>query len=272
MKRSLIKDLTKPAEGAFPVYFIAGLAGHVLHYRPLARLLAERWLLRGILYPVYAGGSPRTASLEDLADQMRAALDDPQDPVVLAGYSVGGTIAYEIAVALRRQGRRAGVVMIDSQPRSLRRQLRKRRLPMVRRAIRLGRKVVQGWQGLMGRQAHRDPDAPPEVKWTPEDPQVRIFQIESREAVRAYVPPGSDVPVVILKAVTPRVPLWLARIYWPGADNGWRFVAPVAAVLPVSATHHTIMEGETQLALASALAEGCGIIHDALARETRSGP
>ena len=264
MKRSLIKDLTKPAEGARPVYFFGGLASHVLTYRPLARVIDDRWWLRGVLYPVYAGGDPNVASIEALASSMRTALDDAEDPIVLSGFSVGGTIAYQIAVHLTAQGRRAGVVMIDSQPAELRKLWLQRRHPKVRRAIRLFRKARNFLQKARQKQEDHDPKALPEFTWTPEDPQVRIFQRENREAARIYLPPRSNVPVVMLKAVPPRIPRWIARICWPVRDNGWGLVAPVLGVLPVSAGHHTIMARENHPDVAAALNKGFQMICDRL--------
>ncbi|RDW12032.1 alpha/beta fold hydrolase, partial [Paracoccus thiocyanatus] len=73
----------------------------------------------GLQHPGLDPGVPMPASLAELARDYagRIATLAPQGPVHLAGWSVGGILAQEIAVILAAAGRKAGVVaMLDSYP------------------------------------------------------------------------------------------------------------------------------------------------------------
>ena len=267
MKRSLIKDLTKPAEGARPVYFIAGLAGHVLHYRPLARQLDRQFWVRGILFPVFAGDDVSIADVPDLAERMMEAFHEAPEPIVIVGYSIGGTVAYDMACRLAAQGRRVSVVMIDTSVRHLRMRMIAERSPLRRVEVATKRGVrrllVTPTVGLknfatLGRFKRK--------AWRPELPEAQRFKDESWAASRSYVPPKSDVPIVMIRAVPPWQPDWTRTVYWPEADRGWGAVAPVIAVVPSPGTHVSIAEPKNFDALAAALNQAITTTFDYLDR------
>ncbi len=114
----------QPAGSKLP-FFCVHAGGNVLCYRELGRLLGpER--------PVFAlqdtatyspAGAP--ATVEETAAQYVAAIlsAQPQGPYHLGGWSMGGTVAYEMAVQLEAKGAKMGLVALldvplfeDSQP------------------------------------------------------------------------------------------------------------------------------------------------------------
>jgi len=241
VQRALLKDLTR-AEGAEGlVHVVAGLSGHPMQFRPLARRLSGAWRMRGVLYPIWAGGDAHCPSVEALAGDMVPALADAAEPVILFGYSFGGTVAYAIACRLAQQGRRTAVVMLDSHVAELRRRAW-RKQPLLLRGLRRARKGVRRVLRTLPREAllRLRGKGPLPGGWAPRDEPLRSFHFESLAASRRYVPPRSDVPIVMIRAVKPKGPAWLRRIWWPEKDHGWGDVAPVVAVLPCPATHLTI--------------------------------
>ncbi|HSK80047.1 MAG TPA: alpha/beta fold hydrolase, partial [Thermoanaerobaculia bacterium] len=91
--------LIRPGEGT-PLFLVHPVGGSVLCYRDLAQALGDR--------PVWALQSPENppSRLEEMAAAYLSALRpaQPQGPYRLAGWSMGGTLAYEMARQLRSQG------------------------------------------------------------------------------------------------------------------------------------------------------------------------
>ncbi|KGJ05637.1 enterobactin synthase [Paracoccus halophilus] len=110
------------AEGdadAAPLFLIHPAGGLSWGYRMLARRIAPSRRVYGLQHP---GLDPDIAMPGDLGalarDYMRRVADlVPQGPVHLAGWSVGGILAQEMAVQLRDAGHEVGLVaMLDSYP------------------------------------------------------------------------------------------------------------------------------------------------------------
>ena len=254
MKFAPVKDIAKADKDARSVYFVAGLAGHVLRYRPLARLLKSKWRMRGIHYPVFLDGSTEVPDIATLARQMRPAVDDGDDPVVIVGYSVGGVFAYEIARELRENGRRAIVVMIDTKPRRLVGERNRRRPPWKKFLLRYARgaqRVFITWPRAMLNVFKTK--AKVGAQWVPDEAEVKAFYVESMRAARGYFPPKSDIPIVMIRAVPPILPAWLRGFYRIGRDHGWHLVAPVVGVVNSPGDHLTIAEPENAQMLAESL-------------------
>ncbi len=221
---SLLKPLAKDADGAPVIYIVPGLSGHALEFRPLARALAPRWALIGVLYPVFTGSDTRYERLQDLAKDMVRDFEDLPDPIILAGYSIGGTIAYEMACLLRSQQRKVALVMIDSSVRALRYAI-PRPIRRLRKYLLLRPRRFLGFSEL----------ARPRRVLKQES--VRIFDVDQRQAVRDYQPTKSDVPVVMVRAISGLI--W--RNYWQGRDYGWSRVATVTDSIKCRGNHNTIV-------------------------------
>jgi len=110
------------AEGdgqAAPLFLIHPAGGLAWGYRGLARRIAPARRVWGLQHPGLDPAVAMPDSLAELAQDYarRIVALAPQGPVHLAGWSVGGILAQEIAVILSEAGRKAGLVaMLDSYP------------------------------------------------------------------------------------------------------------------------------------------------------------
>lgn len=255
MRYPAFKSLTKATEAARPAYLIAGFGGHVLEFRPLARAIADKWHLIGVHYPIFAGGSDNCSSIAALSSEMAAHFDDVEGPIVLIGYSIGGTFAYHIATLLRQDGKDVSVVLIDTTINAL----RAKRGPFVRAL----QTVLLTWpRRLAGR-----PERKAAPLWQPDEPRLRNFTEECRVAMIGYRPPDSDVPVVMIRADVHRHwRRWLNGPFWPSRTHGWSRVAPVSGVVRCPGNHLTIIAPENLGALSKAADAALQLAYDSLCR------
>lgn len=111
--------LAEGAAEAAPLFLIHPAGGLAWGYRTLARLIAPARRVYGLQHPGLDPAAPMPDSLSALAQDYarRVAELVPQGQVHLAGWSVGGILAQDIAVILAGMGREAGLVaMLDSYP------------------------------------------------------------------------------------------------------------------------------------------------------------
>ncbi len=94
------------AERPRTLYAVHGEFGNIVSYRDLAAALGDDWSLVGIQASGVHGTRPLHHTIEDMAEAYLSELRDwqPEGPYLLAGYSAGGTIAYEMARQLRAGG------------------------------------------------------------------------------------------------------------------------------------------------------------------------
>lgn len=102
--------------GHRPLILVHPVGGDLLCYRPLLAELGERHRVLGLAAPSPA---QLEVTIEELAAGYLAELaptlanEPPDRPIRLAGWSLGGVVAYEMARQLRRQGRECAVLLID---------------------------------------------------------------------------------------------------------------------------------------------------------------
>lgn len=104
---------------AAPLFLIHPAGGLAWGYRGLARRIAPARRVYGLQHPGLDSAALMPDSLSALAQSYAQRIDDlvPQGPVHLAGWSVGGILAQDIAVTLAGMGRAPGLVaMLDSYP------------------------------------------------------------------------------------------------------------------------------------------------------------
>lgn len=105
--------------GARPAVFAApGHNGDVFCYRALVQHLGDEQPFFGLQPPGLDGQSEPLTSVEDLAAYFAAQIRvfRPDGPYVIAGYCAGGTIAFELAQQLSRQGVTISFVALFGSP------------------------------------------------------------------------------------------------------------------------------------------------------------
>lgn len=104
--------------GRAPLFILHPAGGLGWGYRALARALGPDRPVTAVQAPILSGGAmpdSLRAMAEGHADRIAAA--QPEGILHLAGWSVGGILAQEIAVALRARGRAVGLVaLLDAYP------------------------------------------------------------------------------------------------------------------------------------------------------------
>ncbi|MFC8917285.1 alpha/beta fold hydrolase, partial [Streptomyces sp. NPDC057116] len=111
----------RPTGSRPPVFCLHSGVGFALSYLPLTRHLGEEYPLYGLQAPCVVAGAPLPGSIEEIAaDYIRTIKEvRPEGPYHLLGWSLGGLLAYEIAVQLRLAGDEVGLVAnLDSYPRT----------------------------------------------------------------------------------------------------------------------------------------------------------
>ncbi len=106
----------RPGPSVRSLHLLHPLGGEPIAYRALARASRAPYRLLGV---ARTGPVPRGTSLEELArthvEQLRAAR--PDGPYLLAGWSFGGVLAYEVARQLRDAGVTVDLLgMVDANP------------------------------------------------------------------------------------------------------------------------------------------------------------
>ena len=102
-----------------PLFLIHGIAGDVYIFTELVKFLGEDQPVYGIQAVGLDGSCQRHTSIEQMAAHYVQEITSfqPEGPVYLAGYSLGGIIAWEIAQQLHRAGRRVALLgLLDSGP------------------------------------------------------------------------------------------------------------------------------------------------------------
>jgi len=100
-----------------PLFLVHGAGGNVLLYRSLGELFAPDFPLYGLQSKGLDGESDPLRTIEEMAtcyvDEVKTV--QPKGPYYLGGYCLGGTIAYEMARILNRQGEQVPLVaMLDT--------------------------------------------------------------------------------------------------------------------------------------------------------------
>lgn len=111
----------KPTGSRPPVFCLHSGVGFALSYMPLIRHLGAERPVYGIQAPYVVEGGPLPTSIEETAAEYIRLIKKvrPEGPYHLLGWSLGGLLAYEIAVQLRAAGDEVGLLAnLDSYPRT----------------------------------------------------------------------------------------------------------------------------------------------------------
>ncbi|MEU7582077.1 amino acid adenylation domain-containing protein [Streptomyces sp. NPDC041068] len=111
----------KPTGSRPPVFCLHSGVGFALSYMPLTRYFGAEHPVYGIQAPYVVDGAELPTSIEETAAEYIGMIKEvrPEGPYHLLGWSLGGLLAYEIAVQLREAGDEVGLVVnLDSYPRT----------------------------------------------------------------------------------------------------------------------------------------------------------
>jgi len=89
-----------------PLFLIAGAGGHVFTFHKFSRLLGSDYPAYGMKAIGVDGSEPPPDRVEEIAARYLDEILEvrPKGPYVLAGYSVGGLMAFELALQMQRRG------------------------------------------------------------------------------------------------------------------------------------------------------------------------
>ncbi|RKH58629.1 non-ribosomal peptide synthetase, partial [Corallococcus interemptor] len=111
---SPLVPLEKGDAGRRPLFLVHPGGGNVLAYPELARLLGPHQPVFGIQARGLQAGHAVVETVEEMATLYAAAIraEQPEGPYLLAGWSLGGVIAFEMARQLRAQGQAVGLLAL----------------------------------------------------------------------------------------------------------------------------------------------------------------
>jgi amino acid adenylation domain-containing protein len=89
-----------------PLFLIAGAGGHVFTFHKFARLVGPEYPTYGMKAIGVDGSEPPLDRVEAIAERYLQEILKvrPRGPYVLAGYSVGGLMAFDLALQMQRRG------------------------------------------------------------------------------------------------------------------------------------------------------------------------
>ncbi|MFA7241064.1 MAG: amino acid adenylation domain-containing protein [Sulfuricellaceae bacterium] len=101
-----------------PFFCAAGAGGNVVYFHGLAQAMSEERPFFGLQPPGLDGVTPPHASVEDLAAHYLDAIERERQetPLILAGHSFGGLVAYEMARKLSAAGKHPDALVLLDTP------------------------------------------------------------------------------------------------------------------------------------------------------------
>jgi amino acid adenylation domain-containing protein len=97
-----------------PLFCVPGLGGNVLYYRDLARYLGSDQPFYGLQARGLDGKEAPFSRIEDMAAHYIKEIRtiQPEGPYFLGGHSFGGTVAFEMAQQLHKQGQKVALLAL----------------------------------------------------------------------------------------------------------------------------------------------------------------
>lgn len=251
-----------------PLYFVPGAGGESADLLALARLLAGSARVLVAALPTGPGAVP-TASVAAMATAIAAEVVriQPAGPYRLLGFSLGGSVAFEVARSLRARGQEVPLLaLIDSFgpgfPQARVDLGRRRRAALwLRRALLLPPDVGRKWTAkrLLRAVACRAASARVRLArrwpWTASERLLRSRRALAAAgflARRRYAPDPLDVPVLLVRSAHPFSRRW----FQPDPTLGWRPFAPAGLeVRAVGGRHRQVLRRPRVLEVARILRE-----------------
>jgi thioesterase domain-containing protein len=235
-----------------PLYLVAGVGGQVFVFRELAKSL-------GSDQPVYAFTTDGAAdtelppkSVEELAAFYEVEIEKrgvPKAPLIFAGYSFGGLVAFELARRFRARGHAVGrIIAFDSfapgYPEHMPFLERARARFAIEHAVDLGRRLLkllglQRWVAPSTESAERERAARTHLVWA-----------QAQQAQASYRPGTADEgPLLLFASETPtRFPATRKS----DAALGWgKWIRGRIDVVPVKGGHLDVFRSDNVERMAS---------------------
>jgi thioesterase domain-containing protein len=229
----------KPEGTLPPLFCIHDSSGNVVVYRQLAGLLEQGQPVYGLQYPDQDKSPLEALSIAAQAARYVAEIRrrQPRGPYYLAGYSIGGLIAFEIARQLTAAGQQVALLaMLDAfAPDFPAQGLGK----LVDHALELCRRPPWAWPAWFRRRAAYRISRTAERRRLYDGGRSVLYQIECRilpEARRAYVPEPYPGRIDLFRCAEDRM-LWHRR-----PELGWAGLAEGGIVIhDIAATHQNLL-------------------------------
>ena len=235
-----------------PLFCISGAGGNAFTFHTVGQLIKRDRSVYGVQYEGIETRSFTAEKVEEMAADFIKIVRGVQStgPYFLAGYSMGGVFAYEMARQLAEAGQRIGaVILFDSfAPGTLRQRSRVHRSMLyARRLSRLGFKdLVQYVRERLWRfSVHRKPSATRKSlrDLSPEAWElvrtVRLARAAMSRAQSKYRPKPYLGTVTLFRSSVRSD--WEA-FFEPTTDNGWGELAKAVEKRPVPGSHATMFD------------------------------
>ena len=239
------------------IFVVHGAGGNVMNLHAIGHHLDGEWSLVGLQASGVDGVSPLHADVTEFCDAYLAEIREyqPQGPYVLAGYSAGGVIAYEMGRRLEAMGHEvAAVYLIDTFHPGL----PPSRLPTLKRCFSVtlaGPAVIRARlrETARKRKVRRRNAEPLQSASTqslvPLDVRAARLRVNTTRAVDAFDPPRHGGKVILFGA---------QRISWEfervGRLRGWEGVATDLEFHEIPGRHRDIVLDPNAGALAAVIA------------------
>lgn len=233
--------MLQPGKERTPLFIMPGIHGSLWDFRKLAGRLDSA-------LPVY-GLEPRGLDGQLAPDQSIAAMADhyvreisrvqPTGPYYLAGYSLGGPVAFEMAQRLRSAGQQVAFLCMINAPtgghsRAMR--LLQSGVNQVVGKLRSGYNAIgrlTGWQPLVDKELHLD-----ELDELTPGRQL-VFETHRRALDKYNAQPYAGRITVLRAAIRP----WWPKCYFDGTSRNWLNYA-TGEVEQIPGSHYTLFEDE----------------------------
>ena len=243
-----------PNASTTPLFICAGMFGNILNLRQLARQLGQDRSVYGLQARGLYGEAAPHETFEEMAASCLAEVRavQPTGPYMLAGFSGGGLVAYEMAQQLRREGETVShLIMLDtplpSQPDLTTADLISMRLQDIQReGISFFSNWVVGklmWQRELRRRLLSEAAGVAGTgRYNNDAIEAAFYRALSRYVVKPY-----DGEITLFRP-QPEIEYRLSggRILQPGRkffyeDNGWSAFTPNLTVVEVPGDHDSMV-------------------------------
>jgi acetoacetyl-CoA synthetase len=251
--------LLRSGSGRAPLFIVHGYGGSVMELRQVAQLVRGDTAIYGIQASGLETGGAVNESVEAMSETYLAAVKEiqPHGPYLLAGYSAGGLVAWEMAKSLREAGETVAFLgFMDTVCHERYWNLRAWREFVLRRTLLHARDLPRlGMAGAFQRlggiavsllQRITHTRQPQNLEGLPD--YIRAVRRASFAAFARYKPVKGDVPITLIRS-----DLALSSQCDPALL--WRDFAPQVRLCNVSGSHESMLRPPHVSALADTLSE-----------------